>query len=302
MSIGKKIVELRKKNNMTQAKLGEKLNISAQAVSKWERDLAEPDLNSIKTMAKIFNISVDDIFENKVHKQNDNNVTEKSNNENKNNINNFYVINNVSENNENNSNQKKVGDSLDEILFSKLENVSCENCGSGDVEQVSEDFAICKQCGSKIHISRPATKKVINNNFYQKNTEGYDYLAITKMRTIEDFRRESLITLASDVRIPPNIFDSKFGKIKSVYTQYVEVEADLFANYSATIGYDRQEEYIKPYNSYYDITMQARLLSFGIERICTNTWLREKRDDGTCILDHAAQVQWFMPNENEIKV
>lgn len=65
---------------------------------------------------------------------------------------------------------------------------------------------------------------------------------------------------------------------------------------------DRKDEYVKPHNPYYDINMQARLLSFGVERISTNTWLREKREDGTCILDHAAQVEWFMPNENEIKV
>lgn len=47
MTYGQKIAQLRKISNMTQAKLGELLNVSAQAVSKWEHDIAEPDLATI---------------------------------------------------------------------------------------------------------------------------------------------------------------------------------------------------------------------------------------------------------------
>ncbi len=59
MNLGEKITELRKHNNLTQEQLGKELNISAQAVSKWERNLSEPDLYAIKAMSNIFNVSID---------------------------------------------------------------------------------------------------------------------------------------------------------------------------------------------------------------------------------------------------
>ena len=60
---GSLIAKLRKKNNLTQAQLGEKLNISYQAVSKWENDLSEPDLVTIEKLADIFNITVSEFFD-----------------------------------------------------------------------------------------------------------------------------------------------------------------------------------------------------------------------------------------------
>lgn len=42
--VGRKIVELRKKNNMTQTELADKMNISFQAVSNWERGNSMPDI------------------------------------------------------------------------------------------------------------------------------------------------------------------------------------------------------------------------------------------------------------------
>ena len=47
MNYGQKIAELRKSNKLTQAELGTKLNVTAQAISKWENNLSEPDIDSI---------------------------------------------------------------------------------------------------------------------------------------------------------------------------------------------------------------------------------------------------------------
>lgn len=59
MNYGQKIAELRKGKGLTQSELGAHLNISAQAVSKWENDLSEPDLDSIKKLCELFGVSVD---------------------------------------------------------------------------------------------------------------------------------------------------------------------------------------------------------------------------------------------------
>ena len=62
MNYGSKIAELRKAKNLTQAGLGTKLNITAQAVSKWENGLSEPDIESVRKMCEIFEVSVDEFL------------------------------------------------------------------------------------------------------------------------------------------------------------------------------------------------------------------------------------------------
>ena len=53
---GKIIAQLRKENNMTQAELGAKLNVTYQAVSKWENDQSQPDFATMAQIAEIFHV------------------------------------------------------------------------------------------------------------------------------------------------------------------------------------------------------------------------------------------------------
>ncbi len=62
MNIGEKICQLRKDRGMTQEMLAEQLVISAQAISKWERGVANPDLEQIPRIAKLFGISTDELL------------------------------------------------------------------------------------------------------------------------------------------------------------------------------------------------------------------------------------------------
>ncbi len=62
MNIGEKICSLRKDRGMTQEMLAEQLVISAQAISKWERGIANPDIEMIPRIAKLFNISTDELL------------------------------------------------------------------------------------------------------------------------------------------------------------------------------------------------------------------------------------------------
>lgn len=59
MNVGERINELRKKSNLTQEKLAELLCVSPQAISKWERGVANPDLYLIPMIAEVFNVSSD---------------------------------------------------------------------------------------------------------------------------------------------------------------------------------------------------------------------------------------------------
>ncbi len=60
--IGTKIKELRKKKDMTQEKLAEYLNVSFQAVSKWETGAASPDLSLIVPLARLLDVTTDELF------------------------------------------------------------------------------------------------------------------------------------------------------------------------------------------------------------------------------------------------
>ena len=61
-SFGEKVIELRRINNMTQSELGSRLNVSAQAVSKWENNQSEPDMQTLKKMCNIFNVSLNELL------------------------------------------------------------------------------------------------------------------------------------------------------------------------------------------------------------------------------------------------
>lgn len=61
-SFGSMIAALRKEQGMTQLELAEKMGVTDKAVSKWERDLSFPDVNSIPKLAEIFNVTVDEIM------------------------------------------------------------------------------------------------------------------------------------------------------------------------------------------------------------------------------------------------
>ncbi len=60
--IGIKIRDLRKKKDLTQEKLAEYLNVSFQAVSKWETGAASPDLSMIVPLARLLGVSTDELF------------------------------------------------------------------------------------------------------------------------------------------------------------------------------------------------------------------------------------------------
>ena len=63
MNVATKIVKLRKAKGMTQSALGKELNVTYQAVSKWERDESQPDFDTICKIAKIFGVPIS-YFEN----------------------------------------------------------------------------------------------------------------------------------------------------------------------------------------------------------------------------------------------
>ena len=59
MGIGKRIKEARLQKNLKQEELAEMLNVSPQAVSKWESEGGFPEITQLPVLAKIFDVSID---------------------------------------------------------------------------------------------------------------------------------------------------------------------------------------------------------------------------------------------------
>ncbi len=66
MEIGNKIMDLRKKNGLSQEELAEKIGVARQTISKWELGETSPDLKQSKELSKIFNISLDELTDNDI--------------------------------------------------------------------------------------------------------------------------------------------------------------------------------------------------------------------------------------------
>ena len=62
MKFNEKLIELRKKQGLSQEELGYKLNVTRQTVSKWELGQTTPEMDKLVEMSKIFNISVDELI------------------------------------------------------------------------------------------------------------------------------------------------------------------------------------------------------------------------------------------------
>ena len=65
MTLGKRIATLRKEKGIKQEELAQMLDISGQAVSKWENDLTCPDINTLPKLAQILGVTIDELLSGK---------------------------------------------------------------------------------------------------------------------------------------------------------------------------------------------------------------------------------------------
>src|SRR5690554_2603399 len=72
LNVGNKIKLLRKKCGVTQEQLSEAIGVSFQAVSKWENNIALPDITLVPALASYFGVTTDDLFDFNLKEMNDN--------------------------------------------------------------------------------------------------------------------------------------------------------------------------------------------------------------------------------------
>ena len=59
MTLGQKLKEIRKRLGLSQEQLAEIINVSRQAITKWENDAGIPDISNLQELSKVFGLTVD---------------------------------------------------------------------------------------------------------------------------------------------------------------------------------------------------------------------------------------------------
>lgn len=67
MSLGNKILELRKKSGLSQEQLGEKVDVTRQTISNWELGETSPNPEQLKLLSNVLQVSIDELLDNNIH-------------------------------------------------------------------------------------------------------------------------------------------------------------------------------------------------------------------------------------------
>ncbi|MCH5300873.1 MAG: helix-turn-helix domain-containing protein [Ruminococcus sp.] len=159
IEIANRLLQYRKKNNLSQEELAGKIGVSRQAVSKWERAEASPDTDNLILLANLYGVTLDELLQGKsepeaVKMEEEN--TQPDNNENK------KVENDDSENEENESDYQQNNENTN---FHKCDKVSFKNglhVHTHDGDHVDISF----KDGVKVHDKKGTKVNVDFNGIY----------------------------------------------------------------------------------------------------------------------------------------
>lgn len=67
--MAKKLIELRRKSNLTQKELGDHIHYSDKVISKWERGDSLPSVDALERLASFYQITIDDLMDKKARER-----------------------------------------------------------------------------------------------------------------------------------------------------------------------------------------------------------------------------------------
>ncbi|MBO5713615.1 MAG: hypothetical protein J6R88_05400, partial [Clostridia bacterium] len=157
--------------------------------------------------------------------------------------------------------QEALVDDIQEVVISEeesedeseeeplVEAIICTQCGSADIDFISEELGKCNSCGTQVVLNRKQeTNYVTNNITVNMDGNGLDepinFFELPKEIDEKAYYARALTKIALDKTSPEDIFIvGKFDAVKTVYRQYAIGKGTAEMTFTATVGYDRKEQY-----------------------------------------------------------
>lgn len=161
-SIGSKIADLRKKNNLSQAELALQVSISAQAVGKWERGESMPDITTLNRVAGIFGVDLNYFSDDKPHQE----VSNKKKEISETNYPKQTSWNwDMSEGNWNDADFSGLNNLQEKFSSSNIKNCKFTQADLSSLTLGKNNIELCDFSGSNMHESKIQTSNLLNNQF-----------------------------------------------------------------------------------------------------------------------------------------
>jgi HTH-type transcriptional regulator/antitoxin HipB len=157
-----RLLQFRKKHNLSQEELASKIGVSRQAVSKWERAEASPDSDNLVLLAEIYGVSLDELLKGVSDTEND--MTDESN-ANDSNANSNNTTNNDTDNNNDNGYDYTEYKSGDRVSFKNGLHIDSNN---GDRVHISfkDGIQVEDKSGTYVNVGRDGV--FVNENGKQR--------------------------------------------------------------------------------------------------------------------------------------
>ena len=165
-SLGHKIAETRKKLNLSQAELAQKVSISPQAVGKWERGESMPNLTTLHRLADIFNVDLNYFTDNYLSEKEPSIQLSKNNSEQEN-SNRFDWNWNMSEGNWSDADFSGIKNLNEKFSSSNVKNCSFKNADLSGLEISKNNIELCDFSNSNIRNSQIRVSNLLKNNYFQ---------------------------------------------------------------------------------------------------------------------------------------
>lgn len=129
-------------------------------------------------------------------------------------------------------------------------NIQCASCGSTDVDIVFDDLAKCNRCGAKIKIPKNITNNFVVNKTVKNVESNEEIKFVDKIISEKECLKGFYRTLIFNRDTPLDILDCTVSDLHIDYVQFLAIEANYKGSYTASIGYDKNEQYTEEYTEY----------------------------------------------------
>lgn len=175
-------------------------------------------------------------------------------------------------------------------------NIQCASCGSTDVDIVFDDLAKCNRCGAKIKIPKNITNNFVVNKTVKNVESNEEIKFVDKIISEKECLKGFYRTLIFNRDTPLDILDCTVSDLHIDYVQILAIDANYKGSYTASVGHDREEQYIDEY-TVYDSNLKRNVTKQTVKSRTVTDWTpvsgNVDQDIVTCVsLGKNVETDW----------